>query len=74
MESYAIKHVIVRIHHVIMSMDALACHVGINSNYFKIKYIFLNKQTKKTQKSINLHVPMVHTNCEGIFSMYGVNK
>ena len=40
MESHAVNHVNVRTHHVIMSMDALACRVGTCSIYFEIKYIF----------------------------------
>ena len=44
MESYAVKHVIVRIHHVITSMDARACPVGTNRIFFNQLYFL--KQTK----------------------------
>ena len=79
MESHAVKNVIVQIHHVIMSMDALACRVRTKTFYFEIECVFQNKQTKKNQKLINLYrfVVHIHVNCfhcKGTFSKYGENK
>ena len=54
MESHAVKNVIVQIHHVIMSMDALAYRVSTKTFNFEIECVFQNKQTNKQKLNQSL--------------------